>query len=292
VKAIVATAYGAPDVLQLQEVVKPTPKDNEILVEVHATTVNAGDCRMRSFTVPPLFWLPARLALGLRRPRNPIFGMELAGEVEAVGKDVKRFKPGDQVFASTFEQRFGAHAEYKCLPEDGAVAIKPNTLTDAEAATLPIGAQTALHFLKAGAIRPGQSVLINGASGSVGTFAVQLAKYFGAEVTAVCSTRNVALVQSLGADKVIDYTQQDFTNSGETYDIILDAVGKTTFTQCKDALKPNGYYLNIVLVGAAMQARWYAMTTGKQIVGGAATRSSRWSRRTDMLRRGTNRAMS
>jgi NADPH:quinone reductase-like Zn-dependent oxidoreductase len=269
-KAIVATAYGAPDVLQLTQVEKPTPKDNEILVKVHATTVNAGDCRMRSFTVPPIFWLPARLALGLRRPRNPIFGMELAGEVEAVGKDVKRFKPGDQVFASTFEEQFGAHAEYKCLPEDGAVVAKPSTMTYADAATLAIGAQTALFFLKAGNIQPGHNVLINGASGGIGTFAVQLAKYFGAEVTGVCSTRNVALVQSLGADKVIDYTQADFTNNGETYDIILDAVGKTTFSQCKDALKHNGYYLNTVLVGAAMQGRWYAMTTGKHVIGGTA----------------------
>jgi NADPH:quinone reductase-like Zn-dependent oxidoreductase len=270
VKAIVATAYGAPDVLQLKEVKKPEPKDNELLVKVHATTVNAGDCRMRSFTVPPLFWLPARLSLGLRRPRNPIFGMELAGVVEAVGKDVTRFKPGDQVFASTFEQQFGAHAEYKCLPEDGAVVAKPNTLTYAEAATLPIGAQTALFFLKAGTIQPGHNVLINGASGSVGTFAVQLAKHFGAEVTGVCSTRNVALVQSLGADTVIDYTQADFTNNGETYDIILDAAGKTTFSQCQGALKPNGYYLNTVMAGSAMQARWYALTTGKHIIGGTA----------------------
>jgi NADPH:quinone reductase-like Zn-dependent oxidoreductase len=270
VKAIVATAYGAPEVLQLKEVKKPTPKHNEILVKVHATTVNAGDCRMRSFTVPSLFWLPARLALGFRKPRNPIFGMELAGEVEAVGKDVTRFKPGDQVFASTFEQQFGAHAEYKCLPEDGAVVAKPNTLSFAEAATLSIGAQTALFFLKAGNIRPEHKVLINGASGSVGTFAVQLAKYFGAEVTGVCSTRNVALVQSLGADTVIDYTQADFTKTGETYDIILDAVGKTTFAQCQGALKPNGYYLNTVMAGATLQGRWYAMTTDKHIVGGTA----------------------
>jgi NADPH:quinone reductase-like Zn-dependent oxidoreductase len=270
VKAIVATAYGAPNVLQLKEVEKPTPKNHEILVKVHATTVNTGDCRMRSFTVPPLFWLPARLVLGLRRPRNPIFGMELAGEVEAVGKDVKRFKPGDQVFASTFEQQFGAHAEYKCLPQDGAVVTKPQHLTYVEAATLSIGAHTALFFLKAANIQRGHNVLINGASGSVGTFAVQLAKYFGAEVTGVCSTKNVALVQSLGADKVIDYTQTDFTNNGEIYDIILDAVGKTTFSQCQGSLKRNGYYLNTVMGGAAMQARWYAMTTDKHIFGGTA----------------------
>jgi NADPH:quinone reductase-like Zn-dependent oxidoreductase len=268
VKAIVATGYGAPEVLQLQQVEKPTPRDNELLIKVHASTVNAGDVRMRSFTVPPLLWLPARVALGFSKPKQPIYGMELAGEVEAVGKNVRRFKAGDQVFASTLEAQFGAHAEYKCLPEDGAVAVKPQAMTYEEAATLPIGAQTALFFLKAANIQPGQNVLINGASGSVGTFAVQLAKHFGAEVTGVCSTGNLALVTSLGADRVIDYTREDFTTRGERYDIILDAVGKTTFSQCQGVLKPNGYYLNTVMVGAALQQRWYAMTTGKQIIGG------------------------
>ena len=236
-KAMVATQYGTPAVLQLKEVEKPAPKDNEILVKIHATTVNAGDCRMRSFTVPPMFWLPARIALGFNKPKQPIFGMELAGDVEAIGKDVTKFKPGDQVFASTLAENFGAHAEYKCLPEDGAVVIKPKNIRYEEAATLPICANAALHFLQAGHIQPGQKVLVYGAAGSVGTFAVQLAKLFGADVTGVCSTRNVALVKSLGADRVIDYTRQDFTKNGQTYDIVFDAVGKTTFSQCKGALE-------------------------------------------------------
>jgi NADPH:quinone reductase-like Zn-dependent oxidoreductase len=273
-KAIVATKYGPPEVLQLQEVGKPTPKANEILVKVHATTVNVGDCRMRSFNVPPLFWLPARITLGFTKPKNPIFGMELAGEVEAVGQDVKRFKVGDQVFASTFEENFGAHAEYKCLPEDGAVVTKPHNVSYEEATTLPLGANTALYFLKKGNIQLGQKVLINGASGSVGSFAVQLAKHFGAEVTGVCSTRNVELVKSLGADKVIDYTHEDFTKNSESYDIILDAVGKTTFSQCKSSLKNKGYYLHTVMVLPEIKGLWYSMTTNKTVIGGtAATRT-------------------
>lgn len=225
---------------------------------------------MRSFDVPPLFWLPARLTLGFTKPKQPIFGMELAGEIEAVGKEVTRFKVGDQVIASTFAANFGAHAEYKCLPEDGAVVIKPPTMTYEEATTLPISANTALFFLKAGHIQPGQKVLIYGASGSVGTFAVQLAKYFGAEVTGVCSTGNVALVMSLGADQVIDYTQEDFAKNGETYDIIFDTVGKTTFSQCKRALKKNGYYLHTVMVLPEIKGLWSSLTTGKKVIGGTA----------------------
>ncbi|WP_028611493.1 NAD(P)-dependent alcohol dehydrogenase [Paenibacillus harenae] len=272
-KAIVATKYGPPEVLRLKEVGKPAPQDHEILVKVQATTVNVGDCRMRGFTVPPMFWLPGRIALGFRKPRNPIFGMELAGEVEAVGTNVTRFKAGDQVFASTFQANFGAHAEYKCLPEDGAVVTKPKDMTNEEAATLSIGANTALFFLKRGNIQPGQKVLIIGASGSVGTFAVQLAKYFGAEVTGVCSGPNVEMIKSLGADKAIDYTQEDFTKNGETYDIIFDAVGKTSLSQCKSSLKDKGYYLHTGMVGSELKALWLSVTTDKNIIGGTAVPS-------------------
>jgi NADPH:quinone reductase-like Zn-dependent oxidoreductase len=267
-KAIVATKYGPPEVLQLQEVEKPTPNAHEILIRVHATTVNVGDYRMRSFTVPPLFWLPARLTLGFTKPKQPIFGMELAGEVEAIGKAVKRFQVGDQVFASTLAENFGAHAEYKCLPEDAAVVTKPQQMSYEEATTLPISATTALYFLKQGNIQPGQKVLIHGASGAVGTFAVQLAKQFGATVTGVCSTRNVALVRSLGADQVIDYTQEDFTQNGERYDMILNAAGKTTFSHCKGSLQDKGIYLDPVMVLSELKGLWYALTTGKQVIGG------------------------
>ena len=242
-KASICTNYGPPDVLQLQEVEKPTPKDDQVLVKIFAATVNIGDCRVRSFDAPPVFWIPYRITVGLSRPKNPILGAVLAGEIEAVGRDVKRLKVGDQVFGMDIDGR-GAHAQYTCRPEEGALAIKPANLTYEEAAAIPHGTLTALFFLKEkGNIQSGQRVLINGASGAVGSAAVQLAKYFGADVTGVCSTANLEMVASLGADRVIDYTQEDFTRSGDTYDIIFDTVGKSTFSRCKDSLEQRGIYL-------------------------------------------------
>jgi len=244
-KAIVATKFGTADVLQLQEVKKPTPKANEILVKVMATTVSAGDIRMRSLNVPLAFWLPARLTLGFTKPKNPIYGMELAGEVAAVGPAVTRFKVGDEVFASTLAAKFGAYAEYKCLPEDGLVLTKPHNMTYEEAAAVPIGGPTAVRLLRKGNVQRGQKVLIYGASGSVGTYAVQVARHLGADVTAVCGAANVALVQSLGADRVLDYTQADFASKLERYDVIFDTVAKFPKAILPQALAPDGRYESI-----------------------------------------------
>lgn len=249
-KAMVCTKYGKPDVLQLQEVEKPIPKENEILIKIYATTVTSGDCRVRSFNSPLLLWLPMRIVLGLRKPRKSILGVELAGEVEEVGKNVTRFKKGDQLFAMT-GMKFGGYAEYICLPEKGTIAVKPENVTYEEAASISFGGTTALHFFRKGTIQTGQKVLIYGASGAVGTAAVQLASYYGAEVTGVCSAKNSELVKSLGADRVIDYQNENFTEKQEKYDLIFDAVGKITKNQCKAALALNGRFVSVEGQGIA-----------------------------------------
>ena len=247
-KAIVCTKYGPPDVLELKEVEKPAPKDNEVLIKIFATTVTVGDTVLRSLTLPSflVMWPFARLIFGMRNLRKKVLGHELAGEIESAGKDVKLFIKGDQVFGATGFQG-GAHAEYLCLPEDGLLTQKPVNMTYEEASAVPIGGLGALFFLRKGNIQSGQKVLIYGASGSIGTFAVQLAKYFRAEVTGVCSTANIVMVKSLGADKVVDYTREDFTKSGETYDIIFDAVGKSSSVRSKRVLKKKGRYLSTQL---------------------------------------------
>jgi NADPH:quinone reductase-like Zn-dependent oxidoreductase len=243
-KAMVCTKYGPPDVLELQEVDKPVPKENEVLIRIHATTVTAGDVRIRSFTFPPLVWPLVRIMFGVRKPRNGILGHEVAGEIESVGKGVKQFRKGDQVFGST-GLGSGTYADYICLPEDGTVATKPGNMTYEEAAAVPVGGLTALYFLRKGNTHGGQKVLIHGASGSVGTYAVQIAKILGAEVTGVCSTNNLDLVKSLGVDRVIDYTKVDPFEKGTLYDVIFDAVGKTSHSHYRDSLTPNGAYVSV-----------------------------------------------
>ncbi|MFA6127729.1 MAG: NAD(P)-dependent alcohol dehydrogenase [Bacteroidales bacterium] len=248
-KAIICTKYGPPEVLQLREVEKPVPGDHDVLIKVHATTVHIGDTKIRSFKpglgpVRDFFFKPMmRIMIGFTGPRKNILGMEVSGDIVAVGKDVKLFKKGDPIFAAT-GMNFGGYAEYCCLPEDAFMAIKPANMTYEEAATVPNGAVTALRILRIANIHRGQKVLIYGASGSLGTFGVQLAKHFGAEVTGVCSTANLELVKSLGADQVIDYTQEDFFQKGETYDVVFDTIGHLTTSKVKGTLNKTGIHLN------------------------------------------------
>jgi NADPH:quinone reductase-like Zn-dependent oxidoreductase len=280
-KAIVYTEYGPPEVLQFKDVPKPAPKDNEILVRVHATTVNFGDLMARNFkgvrpsefTMPGPLWLFARLFSGWNRPKNTILGSEFSGEVEAVGTAVSRFKPGDPVFGY-LGQAMGADAEYLCMPADGTVALKPANMTHEEAAAVPYGAIMGLALLKKADVQPGQKVLINGASGGIGSIALQLAKHYGAEVTGVCSTPRLATVKALGADKVIDYTKEDFTQNGETYDLIFDVMGKASFSRCKDSLKENGRILYVSFkMKQLFQMLWTSMRSGRKVICSLASES-------------------
>ena len=273
-KAITYTKYGSPDVLQLVEVEKPTPKDNEILIRIHATPVNYGDTLARNFrsispgkfNMPFFFWLLARMTFGFRTPKIKTLGSELAGDIESVGKNVKLFKAGDKVFGFR-GMSMGANAEYLCMPEDGLVAIKPSNMTYEEAATVPGGALTALNLLRKVNIQPGQKVLINGASGGIGSAAVQLAKYFGAEVTGICGTPRLEYVKSLGADRVIDYTKEDFTQNGETYDLIFDILGRSSFSHYKSSLNENGRYLLASFkMKQLFQMLWTSMIGSKKVI--------------------------
>jgi NADPH:quinone reductase-like Zn-dependent oxidoreductase len=273
-KAIIYTEYGSPDVLRLTEIAKPAPKDNEVLIRNYATTINFGDLMARNFkaisprefNMPFLFWLLTKISFGLNQPKVTILGNEFAGEVEAVGKAVTRFKPGDQVFGYP-GQSFGAYAEYFCMPDDGVLAIKPANMTYKEAAVVPYGAIMALSLLRKVNIQPGQKVLINGASGRIGSAAVQIAKHFGAEVTGVCGTQRLEFVKSLGVDQVIDYTKEDFTQNGETYNLIFDILGKGSFARCKNSLRPNGVYLFASFkMKQLFQMLWTSMTGGKKVI--------------------------
>ncbi len=276
-KAIVYTEYGPPEVLQLKEIEKPSPKDNEVLIRIHATDVTTGDVNARGFTfVPPGFGPLPRLMMGIRGPRKAILGSDVAGEIEAIGKDVGLFKEGDQVYGINSIDS-GTYAQYVCWPEESALVEKPTNMTYEEAAATTFGASTALYFLRDKAnIQSGQKILINGASGGVGTAAVQLAKYYGAEVTGVCSTANLELVKSLGADTVIDYTQEDFTKSGEVYDIILDTVRKSSFSHCKSSLKNEGIYLAVAGgLGAMIQMLQTSVIGSKKVIFGGGGASER-----------------
>lgn len=267
-KAVVCPVYGPPEVLRIAEVVKPEPKEDEILVRVRATSVTVADVRVRGFNIPASFRIPARFILGFRRPKRPVLGVELAGEVAAVGSNVTRFKQGDHIFAAAPMTAFGAYAEFVCIPENGQSALKPERLSFAESAVIPIGAVTALYYLRKADLRPGKSILIYGASGSVGTYAVQLAKNFGAQITAVCSGANSEMVRSLGADRVLDYTANDFADRLERYDAVLVAIDKIPFSLCNRVLKNDGIYMNVTAPVPSLEMIRTKLTTGKRVVVG------------------------
>ena len=273
-KAMVYTEYGPPEVLRLEEVEKPVPKDDEVLARIHAVSVSYGDIvarkfgdiSPREFHMPFLFWVIGRIGFGLSKPKNPILGGEFAGEIESAGKDVSLFKEGDQIFGYP-GQSMRAYAEYICMPEDGVLAPKPANMSYEEAAVVPSGGMTALNILKKQNIQSGHKVLINGASGGIGSHAVQIARHYGAEVTGVCSTPRVEYVNSLGADKVIDYTQEDFTQSGETYDLIFDVLGKSSWSRCKGSLKPDGrYVLASFKMKQLLQMLWTSIAGDKKVI--------------------------
>jgi NADPH:quinone reductase-like Zn-dependent oxidoreductase len=265
-KAIVCTKYGPPDVLQLEDVEKPTPKDIDVLIRVHATTVTAGDCGLRGLKFPLLLQPLVRIGFGFRGPREKILGQELAGEIEAVGKEVTRLRKGDQIFAWT-GLSLGAYAQYTCLPEDGVLATKPFNISYEEAAALAVGGLDAVYLLRRANIRIGDKVLINGAGGTIGTFAIQLARYFGAHVTAVDSTEKLGMLRSIGADQVIDYAQEDFTKGRETYDVIFDVIGKSSFSRSVRLLRPHGRYL-LGNPGMSQRLRgpWTSRRSSKQVI--------------------------
>lgn len=270
-KAILCQKYGPPEVLQPGEVEKPIPKPGEVLIRIQCTTVTKADVRIRAFDVPPSFWLPARLALGFTRPRQPILGAEMAGVVEAIGEKVTRFKPGDRVVAMS-GHAMGAYAEYRCMKEDGCITTIPGNLSFHEAVAIPLGAATALQFFRKAYVSRDQKVLIYGASGSVGIYAVQLARHLGADVTAVCSTANLEMVKSLGANRVIDYTTTDFTKNGEEYDVIFDAVGKAPIRGTIQSLKPGGKYIHaIVTPGTGVVIRSNLLFSKKKLIHGTFT---------------------
>ena len=268
-KAIICTKYGSPDVLQMQEVEKPSPKDNELLIKIHATSVTSGDARIRR--ADPFI---IRLIFGFKKPRRSILGVVIAGQVESIGKNVTKFKVGDPVFGTT-GMAFGTYAEYQCVPENATLALIPNNMSYEEAAAIPFGATASLHFLKKGKIKKGKKVLVYGASGALGTAAVQLAKHFGAEVTAVCSTSNIDMMYSLGADKVIDYTKEDFSKNGESYDIVYETVGKSSFSDCINSLNKNGVLLLANTEPSLLfNGLWTTISSSKKVIAGVIKESA------------------